>query len=216
MGSLYTQPTISVTLECISQMICPGHSTLLQCVARPERWLHWYSVFFSTRRTDMLMILNKSLLRCHLEYCSLCGIHYWERLEKLSLLSVQRRKERYIAIHMWKIRHGLTSNDLQITFLDNNRHGKTAKVPPLQRGCKMRHRSLLENSFAIMGPRIWNCIPGHIRKWDPLDLFKRHLTTFMPKVPDKPPIHRYSSPNSNSILDLRNEKEVSTNTFSGG
>ena len=196
------------------------HIATMCCKARKMAALV-FSVF-STRRTDMLMILNKSLLRCHLEYCSplwnpskISDLHYWERLEKLSLLSLQMR-ERYIAIHMWKIRHGLTSNDLQITFLDNNRHGKTAKVPPLQRGCKMRHRSLLENSFAIMGPRIWNCIPGHIRKWDPLDLFKRHLTTFMPKVPDKPPIQRYSSPNSNSILDLRNEKEVSTNTFSGG
>ena len=181
----------------------------------------WVFSVFSTRRTDILIILYKSLVRCHLEYCSplwnpskiadiqnlesiqrtftskiagLKDLHYWERLKKLSLLSLQRRRERYIAIHMWKIRHGLTSNDLQITFVDNNRHGTFAKVPPLQRGCKMRHRSLQENSFAIMGPRIWNCILGHIRKWDTLDLFKKHLTTFVLKVPDKPPIRGYSSP----------------------
>ena len=109
---------------------------------------------------------------------------------------------------MWEIRHGLTSNDLQITFVDNNRHGTIAKVPPLKKGCKMRHRSLQENSFAIMGPRIWNCIPGHIRKWDSLDLFKKHLTTFVLKVPDKPPIRGYSSPNFNSILYWRNEKDI--------
>ena len=114
---------------------------------------------------------------------------------------------------MWKIRHGLTSKDLQITFVDNNRHGTIAKVPSLQRGCKIGHRSLQENSFAIMGPRIWNCIPGHIRKRDTLDLFKKHFTTFVLKVPDKPPIRGYSSPNSNSILYWRNEKDVSTNTF---
>ena len=114
---------------------------------------------------------------------------------------------------MWKIRHGLTSNDIQINFVDNNRHGTIAKVPPLQRGCKMRHRSVLENSFAILGPRIWNCIPGHIRKWVTLDLFKRHLTTFVLKVPDQPPIRGYSSPNSYSILDWRNEKEISTEIF---
>ena len=103
------------------------------------------------------------------------GPPLWERLEKFSLLSFQRRRERYIAIHIWKIRHGLTSYELQIIFVDNNRHGTIAKVL-LQRGCEMRHRSLLENSFAIMGPRIWNFIPGHIRKCDTLDLFKRHLT----------------------------------------
>ena len=159
----------------------------------------WVFSVFSTRRTDILMILYKSLVRCHLEYCyplwnpskiadiqnlasiqrtftskvaGLKDLHYWVRLKKLSLLSLQRRREPYIAIHMWKIRHGLTSNDLQITFVDNNRHGTIAKVPALQRSCKMRYRSLQENSFAIMGPRIWNCIPGHIRKWHTLDLLK--------------------------------------------
>ena len=203
----------------------------------------WVFIVFSTRRTDILIILYKSLVRCYLEYCSplwnpskiadiqnlesiqrtftskiarLKDLHYWKRLKKLSLLSLQRRRERYIAIHMCKIPHGLTSNDLQITLVDNNRHRTIAKVPPLQRGCKMRHRSLQENSFAMMGPRIWNSIPGHIRKWDTLDQFKKHLTTFLLKVPDKPPIRGCSSPNSNCILDLRNEKDVSTNTFSGG
>ena len=203
----------------------------------------WVFSVFSTRRTDIQMILYKSLVRCHLEYCSplwnpskisdiqnlesiqraftskiagLKDLHYWERLERLSLMSLQRRRERYITIHMWKIRHGLTSNDLQITFVDNDRHGTIARVPPLKKYCKMRHRSLHENSFAIMGPRIWNCIPNHVRKWDSLDLFKKHLTTFMLKVPDKPPIRGYSSPNPNSILDWRNEKEVSRTTFSGG
>ena len=245
------------TLGCIT--LPPAHNIrdLGVCISDDLSWtLHiakicdkarqmaaWVFSFFFTRRTDILMILYKSLVRCHLEYCSplwnpfkisdiqnlesiqriftskiagLKDLHYWERLKKLSLLSLQRRRERYMAILMWKIRHGLTSNDLQITFVDNNRHGTIAKVPPLQRGCKMRHRSLQENSFAIMGPMIWNCIPGHIRKLNTLDLFKKNLTTFVLKVPDKPPIRGYSSPNSISILDWRNEKDISNNTFSGG
>ena len=166
----------------------------------------WVFSVFPTRRTDIPMILYKSLVCCHLKYytvlvygihlkyqisrfqnldsiqrtftskiAGLKDLHYWERLEKLSLLYLQ-------------IRHGLTSNELQIIFVNNNHRGTISKVPLLQRGCKMRHRSLLENSFAIMGPRIWNCIPGHIRKWDTLDLFIRQLTTFVLKVLDKPQI----------------------------
>ena len=129
---------------------------------------------FFTRHTDLIVQIIGSLpsrvmfssvvsvqnIRYPREYTAniyvkiagLKDLHYWARLEKLSLLSLQRRRERYIAIHMWKIRHGLTSNDIQITFVDNNRHGTIAKVPPMiQKGCKLRHISLLENSFAIMG-----------------------------------------------------------------
>ena len=237
-ASLCIQLPISVTLECISQMIYPGNSTLLRFVTKPDRWLHVYSVLFPldaliyswccTNRWSAAIFNTVAPLEsiqnirhpkpreyihytaniCTSKIAGLEDLHYYiylERLEKFSLLSLQRRRERQLAIHMWKIRYGLTSNDLQITFVDNNRHGTIAKVTPLQKCCKMRQK-----------PRIWNCIPGHIRKWDTLDLVKRNLTKFMLQVPDKPPIRGYTSPNSNSILDWRNEKEMSTSTFSGG
>ena len=76
-----------------------------------------------------MLTLYKSMVRSLLEYCSplwnsknigdiqiLEGVQrtftsriggcyeldYWERLQKLSLMSLQRRRERYIILHMWK------------------------------------------------------------------------------------------------------------------
>ena len=99
----------------------------------------WVFSVFHTRNTNVMLTLYKSLIRSHLEYCSplrnpsiICDIqeleseqrtltskihglqhlHYWERLKTLSLMSLQRRRKRYVIMHMWKILHGLTSNDV--------------------------------------------------------------------------------------------------------
>ena len=48
-------------------------------------------------------------------------IHYWDLLQQPSLLSLQCCRERYIIIHMimWKVLHGVTTNDLKIEFMDH-------------------------------------------------------------------------------------------------
>ena len=183
-----------------------------------------------------MITLYKSLVRSHLEYCSpfwnpakvsdiqeiesvqqtftakidsLQHLHYWDRLKSLSLMSLQRRRERYIVLNMWKILNGLTSNDLQVHFKENPRLGIQAKVPSMKKSSSAAHQTLFESSFSVMGPRLWNCIPPDLRKISTLDSFKHHLTDFLLSVPDKPPIRSYTSPNSNSILEWRNDRDAS-------
>ena len=197
----------------------------------------WVFSVFHTRSTDTMITLYKSMVRSHLEYCSplwnptkvadiqelesvqrtftskICGLqdhHYWDRLKSLSLMSLQRRRERYIVLHMWKILHGLTSNDLQIEFIENQRLGTKAKVPGVAKGSKLAHKTLYDNSFGVMGPRLWNCIPAYIRSINSLESFKHRLTKFMLSVPDQPPIRGFISPNSNSLIDWRNDRDAST------
>ena len=175
-----------------------------------------------------MLTLYKSLVRSLLEYCCpvwnprkisdiqelegaqrtftarIAGcqdLDYWERLQKLSLMSLQRRRERYIILHMWKLLHGDVSNDLHIEFTNRGRTGIKARVPTLTAGSLDMNQSLYDNSFAVIGPRLWNCLPFAINMLPTFDSFKDRLTSFLMRIPDKPPIKGYSTSNSNSILD---------------
>ena len=115
----------------------------------------------------------------------------------------------YVIMHMWKILHGLTSNDLQVQFTVNPRLGNLAKVPSFRKKISAAHQTLYETSFSVMGPKLLNCLPTQIRAISKYDSFKRQMTAFMLSVPDKPPIRGFTLPNSNSILDWRNDQETS-------
>ena len=115
---------------------------------------------------------------------------------------------------MWKILHGDVSNDLHIELVSRPRSGIKAKVPCLRSGSAIGHQSLLDNSFAVMGPRLWNCVPVQINKIGTFDLFKQKLTSLLMRIPDKPPTKGYSTPNSNSILNWR--VDIATAELWGG
>lgn len=195
----------------------------------------WVLSVFHTRSPAVMMSLYKSMVRSLLEFCSplwnptkisdiqevesvqrtfttrIAGcqdLDYWERLQKLSLMSLQRRRERFIIIHMWKILHGTTSNDLEVQFQLKSRTGTQAVVPSLTVKSLKRHQSLYDSSFAVMGPKLWNSIPYGLNSLAEFDVFKSRLTAFILKVPDKPPVRGYSPPNSNSLLAWRVDKDA--------
>ena len=190
----------------------------------------WVLSVFHTRSPSVMLTLYKSMIRSLIEYCCplwhsnrishiqelesvqrsftarIAGVQhldYWERLQKLSLMSLQRRRERYMLLHMWKIRHGQVSNDLRVSFVTRLRTGIRAIVPSLRRGSLAHHQSLYDNSFAVMGPRLWNCLPVQLNSIETFDMFKQKLTSELLRIPDQPPCVGYSPPNSNSILDWR-------------
>ena len=98
-------------------------------VAKGRSCASWVLSVFKSRDTDTMLTLYKSFVRSQLEYCSLLWhpilvgdielvegvqrtftarisgmghLNYWERLKSLNLMSLQRRRERYIIITMWK------------------------------------------------------------------------------------------------------------------
>ena len=105
-------------------------------------------------------------------------LNYWDRLRHLSLMSLQRRRERYIILHMWKVLHSITSNDLNIELVHRPRLGHQAKVPARNRSSSAFHLSAYEHSFAVMGPKLWNCIPYVLNTIQDFPSFKRKLTVF--------------------------------------
>ena len=110
----------------------------------------WLLRTFSTREEDVMLLLLKTYLIPRLEYCSAAWnphkineiellesvqrsftskivnmeqLNYYERLAKLKLFSLQRRRERFQIIHTWKIYKKLAPNDLNLKF-HNHRLGE--------------------------------------------------------------------------------------------
>ena len=133
-------------------------------------------------------------------------LHYWDRLVHLSLMSLQRRRERFILLHMWKILNGKTSNDLNIKFVSRPRLGNLAVIPPKKRSSSAANQNLFDQSFAVQGPVLWNTMPHQLNTIQDLEHFKSKLTKFMLSIPDKPPIKGYSRPNNNTLLCWKNER----------
>ena len=72
----------------------------------------------------------ESTQRAFTRYISGCqGLSYWDRLKKLGLMSLQRRRERYDILHLWKIWQGAVPNDLDIQFYDHTRLSTRFKIP---------------------------------------------------------------------------------------
>ena len=175
-----------------------------------------------------MMTLFKSLVRSLLEYCcplwiphkvsdiaalesvqrtftskiwGLQHLDYWSRLKALGLMSLQRRRERYVIIHMWKILNGIAPNDIDIKFSSPSRSGIMAKIPSLSKSSSMMNQSIYDHSFAVLGPKLWNKIPGHLHSMADPQVFKTELTKFLTQFPDRPPVKGYKIINGNSILD---------------
>ena len=196
-----------------------------------RKMLGWVLSVFKDRSKLTMLTLYKSMIRCKIEYCcplwdpsSLSDIKkleqvqrmftskvqgckdmsYWDRLKHLQLQSLQRRRERYILIHTWKILNDLTNNDVGISFEDKDnltRMGVTANVPPLPRSIPARSITLFENSFTVRAPKLWNCLPKLIKGAKTLETFKSSLGSFTDQIPDLPPVNGCIGVNNNSILD---------------
>ena len=126
---------------------------------------------------------------------------YWERLEYLNIMSLQRRRERYVILHMWKILNHTVSNDLDVTFHESHRFGIIADLPPLTPHSSLKAKTLFDSSFAVIGPKLWNRIPRCVKESTCLITFKVKLDDYLKTIPDKPPIHGYVVQNNNSLIN---------------
>jgi hypothetical protein len=134
------------------------------------------------------------------------NLNHWERLAYLSLYSLQRRRERYQIIYTWKMIRGLVPNfvndELKMRTPQHIRRGKECMVPAFNNRSPASIRSMHERSFAVIGPRLFNCLPRELRDFEgTLETFKSKLDVFLKTIPDKPPVpHYYQPAEGNSVL----------------
>ena len=131
------------------------------------------------------------------------GLDYWQRLKHLQILSLQRRRGRFIIIHIWKIYHEIAPNDIGMTFYSNDRLGLKVRVPPFNHRAQTSISSAYESSFAVNGARLWIVLPKEVNLQPTLDGLKASLGKFINKYPDQPPIPGYTTSQNNSLLSWR-------------
>ena len=134
--------------------------------------------------------LQESPLRAFTKRVSgLQGLPYWERLERMKLLSTERRQERYKIIYTWKALKGLVPFcGISLAPGSGTRSGQIARVPSLS-GTRMAVRTLRDRFLTVEGPRLYNSLPQDLRDLDlSLDAFKGGLDRWLSSsVPDCPP-----------------------------
>ena len=74
----------------------------------------------------------------------------WERLKKFNVFSLQRRRERYQIIYVWKMLENLVPN-VGVVGGSSLRNGRTCIIPTVKRDATQKIQSQRESSLAVHG-----------------------------------------------------------------
>ena len=210
-------------------------------VAEAKKQCSWILRTFHTREPSLMLTLWKSLVQSRLEYCSQlwsplqagdiqtiemvqrsfirkisgCGLlSYWEQLRHLNLYSLERRRERYRIIYIWRMLERQVPN---ITTSDGSqdkvsakwhpRRGRECIVARVNRNAPSHIQKLRYASLPVHGQQLFNTLPAELRNITgcTVDSFKRRLDRYLNTIPDEPQIPGYTAQRraeSNSLLDM--------------
>ena len=141
---------------------------------------------------------------------------YWSSLSELNLLSLERRRERYQIIYLWKMIENIvpnpcvSMNGIQQKFIDvriSPRNGRTCVHPNISRHCSVKIQNLRSSSFCIHACKLFNALPKDVRNATncTTDVFKAALDKFLEQIPDTPHLPglgKYCQAQSNSLIHM--------------
>ena len=126
------------------------------------------------------------------------GLDYHERLKKLNMYSLERRRERYFIIYGWQQIEGLKENvmNLKTNWRGRNRNITSNPVKEYVEGRRLsrKQRTSVHNCPARRVERAFNCIPTNLKSLTGVqtEAFKGKLDRWLRGIPDLPRGGRYS------------------------
>ena len=201
---------------------------------------------FKTREPEPMTTMFNSYVRSRLEYCSLVWnpwkkedidklervqknftskieglekLNYHQRLKKLRMYSMERRRERYLIINAWqqienekenilKLETG-NSDDPEEKTMGRRRCIKSPVIPTTLSG---GNRTVIHNSTARQMERLFNTLPYRLQTVTGVrtETFKRKLDEWLRTIPDTPRIDDYGASvgvSTNSLVDQGKHKQ---------
>ena len=90
------------------------------------------------------------------------GNDYWDCLLNMKIYSLERRRERYRIIYVWKILEGLVPNiNDKVKATQSNRRGRHCSIPSINNTGKLD--TIYRSSVAVHGAKLFNAMPKHIQ-----------------------------------------------------
>ena len=208
-------------------------------VQRASNMSGWVLRTFKSRCATSMLTLFKTMILSKLDYCSpvyhpassvslttkiervqraftrkiegMNGVDYWLRLKLLRLYSVERRRERFVIIYLFKMLHGFVPN-IGMTFTENDRTGIHFHQPAINKKATTCFKNMKTQSFSYAAARIYNSLPRHLKRKQRLEEnfdkgkvvedFKKELDCFLTKLPDQPTTAGLTrAADTNSIVD---------------
>ena len=135
------------------------------------------------------------------------NLDYATRLSRLKLFSLERRRDRFRVIYVWRIINGLSPNldneHFKIRTCQSTRRGLICVIPSLTRSAG-RLQTTIEESFAVVGPKVFNSIDKNLRCYTGnLETFKARLDRFLCEIPDRPVLLGQQQVTNCNRLDIR-------------
>ena len=220
-------------------MVDPGLTWkphITETIKKAKTMASWVLRIFRTREQDHLLSLYKTYVRSQLEYCSplwspqgigeiqrleavqrsftariegIENLDYWERIKHLGIYSLQRRRERYKILYIWKMTNGLVPNPFGIEFRHSGKRGLVASRRLAKPSAPKYVKTLVHDSFSSTAVALFNIVPETVKEQPTLEMAKAKLDSILTKLPDKPPTKNYITLD-NSLLALLGRGTVSS------
>ena len=237
-GSIITEKEAVKDLGVSISNDCKYHQQINKIVESGIQLTAWVLRTFKSRAQAPMLTLWKSLILSKMEYCSqlwcplkksdiqrienvqrsflrkisgTSDLSYWERLKQFNMYSLERRRERYRIIYIWKILEGLVPNVGEhvktVQSERSDRYGRRCHIPTINRTSPAYVQTLKEATLSVHGTKLFNALPKHLRNISHCSVteFKKELDAYLQHIPDEPQVPGYTAflqAESNSLVHM--------------